>query len=329
MRNFSMSMGFGLLIAVALAFLPVYASSNYLNFAIDALIASLLAISLNLLVGYGGLVSFGHAAYFGVGAYACGLLMKQLGWPFFLALPASSAMAVAVALFAGYFCVQLTKVYFSMLTLAFSQIVWAVCFRWNAVTGGDQGLSGVPYPDFSLIKKIPALAECSDSQFFYYVVLLIVSVCAGFAFLLVKSPFGRCLIAARENPQRCTFVGLNVRMIQLVAFCIAAALAGVAGGLFGIYNRGVYPDFVEYTKGAEILIMVLLGGSGTFWGPAIGATTLLWLHQETGAITEYWGAILGFILAGLTLVLPGGLAGIGGMVQRKLFKQPAAVRSTP
>jgi branched-chain amino acid transport system permease protein len=309
------------LLAIALVFLPQYASSNYLNFATDALIASLLAISLNLLVGYGGMVSFGHAAYFGVGAYACGLLMKQADLPFSLALIAASSMAVVVALFAGYFCVQLTKVYFSILTLAFSQIVWAICFRWNDLTGGDQGLSGIPYPDFSLFKKLPGLAAASDTQLFYYVVLVIVTVCTGFAFLIVRSPFGRCLVAARENPQRCTFIGLNVHTIQLTAFCLAAALAGIAGGLFGINNRGVYPDFLFYTKGAEILIMVLLGGSGTFWGPAIGATVLLWLHQETGAITEYWGAILGLILAILTLALPDGLAGIGTMIKRKLSRK--------
>jgi branched-chain amino acid transport system permease protein len=316
-------------VAVLLIFLPSFASNNYVNFATDALILALLAISLNFLVGYGGMVSFGHAAYYGVGAYACALLMKEMQLPFSVALPAAAGLAAAVALFAGYFCVQLTKVYFSMLTLAFAQIVWAICYRWDGLTGGDQGLSGIPYPDFSWLKSFPALADVSDGQFFYYVVLAIVTACVGLAFVLIRSPFGRCLIAARENPQRCTFIGLNVHAIQLAAFCIAAALAGVAGGLFGVYNRGVYPDFAEYTKGAEVLIVVLLGGSGTFWGPAIGAAVLLWLHQETGAVTEYWGAILGLILAILTLALPDGLAGLGSMVKRKLFGKPKAEGGTP
>lgn len=317
------------ILAVVLIFLPSFASNNYVNFATDALILALLAISLNFLVGYGGMVSFGHAAYYGVGAYACALLMKNMGLPFSLALPAAAGLAAAVALFAGYFCVQLTKVYFSMLTLAFAQIVWAICYRWDGLTGGDQGLSGIPYPDFSWLKSFPALADVTDGQFFYYVVLLIVTACVGLAFVLIRSPFGRCLIAARENPQRCTFIGLNVHAIQLTAFCIAAALAGVAGGLFGVYNRGVYPDFAEYTKGAEVLIIVLLGGSGTFWGPAIGAAVLLWLHQETGAVTEYWGAILGLILATLTLALPDGVAGLGGMLKRKLFGKPTAEGGAP
>ncbi len=313
-----------IIVAIALAILPFGASPFYLSFATDALIGTLLALSLNLLVGYGGLISFGHAAYFGVGAYACGLLMKTAGWSFSLSLLGALVMSTVVALVAGFFCVRLTKVYFSMLTLAFSQIIWAICFRWNDVTGGDQGISGIPYPDFSLLKSIPALAEVSDSQFFYYLVFVIVALCTLLVYRLVHSAFGRILIATRENPQRCTFIGLNVHTIQLATFCIAAALAGIAGGLFGVYNRGIFPDFVYYTKGAEILIMVLLGGSRSFWGPAIGATVLLWLHQETSSYTEYWGAILGIILVILTLALPDGLAGIGAAIKRQWAKRRAA-----
>ena len=307
-----------LLALALLLLLPLGASNFYLSFATDVLIYTLLALSLNLLVGYGGLVSFGHAAYFGVGAYACGLLMKTLGWSFSFALLAAVGLSVLVALVAGFFCVRLTKVYFSMLTLAFSQIIWAVVFRWNAVTGGDQGVNGVPYPDFSWLKQIPALAERTDAQFFYYLVLLIVALCTWFVYRLVHSGFGRCLIASRENPERCTFIGLNVRSIQLITFCIAAGLAGVSGSLFGIYNRGLFPDFLHYSKGAEILIMVLLGGSGYFWGAAIGAIAMLFLQNATASYSDYWGAILGFILAALTLLFPDGLMGIVAKVKKKL-----------
>jgi branched-chain amino acid transport system permease protein len=306
------------LVFLALVFLPAYASSNYLNFATQALIIALLAISLNLLVGYGGMVSFGHAAYFGTGAYGCALLMKQLHWPFLLAMPAATLVTVAIALFAGYFCVQLTKVYFSMLTLAFAEIIYALCFRWNDLTGGDQGLTGVPFPDFEFLRSFAALKDSSNEQLFFYVALAVVGLCTALTFIVIRSPFGRCLVAARENPQRCVFIGLNVHAIQLTTFCIAAALASVAGSLFGIYNRGVFPDLVHHTKGAEILIMVLLGGSGSFWGPAIGATVLIWLQRESTSFTEYWGAILGAILAVLTLTLPDGLAGIGAMLKRQI-----------
>ncbi|WP_338846720.1 branched-chain amino acid ABC transporter permease [Massilia sp. W12] len=315
-----------------LILLPLQASPAWLFFATDALIAALLAISLNLLVGYGGMVSFGHAAYYGVGAYACALLMKSLGWPLPLALLGGVALSVMIAAFAGFFCVRLTAVYFSMLTLAFSQIVWAVCFRWNEVTGGDQGLSGVPMPDFSWIKQVAGQPDFDDGKLFYWLALVIVALCTGLAWMLVHSPFGRVLIATRENPQRCTFIGLNVRHIQLAAFCIAAALAAVAGGLFGVFNRGVYPDFVVYSKGAEILIMVLLGGSRSFWGPALGAVALLLLHQESPRIleyvleksaalgvkidlgsasaSEYWGIVLGLVVASLTLMFPAGISGL-------------------
>jgi branched-chain amino acid transport system permease protein len=307
-----------LLVLVLLLLLPLGASNFYLSFATDVLIYTLLALSLNLLVGYGGLVSFGHAAYFGVGAYTCGLLMKTLGWSFSISLLAAVLVSVLVALVAGFFCVRLTKVYFSMLTLAFSQIIWAVVFRWNDVTGGDQGVSGIPYPDFSWLKQIPALAERTDSQFFYYLVLLIVAFCTWLVYRLIHSGFGRCLIASRENPERCTFIGLNVRSIQLITFCIAAGLAGVAGSLFGIYNRGLFPDFLHYSKGAEILIMVLLGGSGYFWGAAVGAIAMLSLQDATASYSDYWGAILGVILATLTLLFPDGLTGIVVKIKQKL-----------
>lgn len=313
------------ILLLALVLLPLMASPFYLSFATDALIATLLALSLNLLVGYGGMISFGHAAYFGVGAYGCGLLMKSLGWPFSVSLPAAVVLATGIALIAGFFCVRLSKVYFSMLTLAFSQIIWAVCFRWNDVTGGDQGVNGIPYPDFTLMRKLPGMGEASDGMCFYYLALAIIAICTMLVYRLTQSAFGRCLIATRENPERCTFIGLNVRIIQLATFCIAAALAGVAGSLFGIFNRGLFPDFMYYTKGAEILIMVLLGGSRTFWGPAIGATALLYLHQEASSWTEYWGAILGLILATLTLLFPDGLAGIGAKLKARLV--PVAKRS--
>lgn len=323
--------------------LPGYANPAWLFFATDALIAALLAISLNLLVGYGGMVSFGHAAYYGVGAYTCALLMKNLGWPFLAALGGGVVLAVLVAAVAGFFCVRLTQVYFSMLTLAFSQIIWAVCYRWNEVTGGDQGLSGLPTLDFSWIKQLIGQPEYDDGKLFYWVVLLLVAGCTGLAWMLVHSPFGRALIATRENPQRCTFIGMNVRLIQLTAFCIAAALAAVAGGLFGLFNRGVFPDFLVYSKGAEILIMVLLGGSRSFWGPALGASGLLLLHQEsprlleflieklgtvgiqinlgTASASEYWGVVLGLVVACLTLLFPGGLLGLIEWLTQRLGLQ--------
>lgn len=301
-----------------LASVPFFASPLWLTFLNDALIAACLAMSLNLLVGYTGLVSFGHAAYFGLGAYACGLLLKNAGWPFLFSLGASAVVAAVGAGIAGFFCVRLTRVYFSMLTLAFSLIYWAVCFRWNDLTGGDQGLSGIPYPDLDWLAALLGQAKFSNAQSYYLVTLAVVALCALVMWIIVVSPMGLMLRAIRENEQRATFIGVSTRRLQLAIFVAAGAIAGLAGGLFAVFNRGVYPDFMYWTKSAEILIMALLGGIGSFWGPAVGAVVLLWLHQETSAVTEYWSFALGMVLLILTLGVPQGLWGLFASLRRRL-----------
>lgn len=288
---------------------PVFAPDIYTLLVTDAAIWGLFAVSLNLLVGYTGLVTFGHAAFFGIGAYTAGILMKNAGVPFVLALPAAGMMGAVFACLFGFFCVRLSKIYFSMLTLAFAQIAWAVCFKWNELTGGDQGLSGVPYPDLRIFDQIPGLAALAPSARFHVLALLIVAVCLWGLRRIVDSPFGLVLRTIRENPERAQFVGINVRRYELVAFVIAGMFAGIAGALFGIFNRGVFPDLMYWTKSAEVLIMALLGGTTVFYGPLVGAFTLLWLSQEITALTEYWSFILGAIMILLIFALPGGIAG--------------------
>lgn len=288
---------------------PAFAPDVYTLLVTDAAIWGLFAVSLNLLVGYTGLVTFGHAAYFGIGAYTAGILMKNAGVPFMLALPAAGFMAAVFAGLFGFFCVRLSKVYFSMLTLAFAQIAWAVCFKWNELTGGDQGLSGVPYPDMRLFDAIPGLAWLGASARFHVLALLIVALCLWALRRIVDSPFGLMLRTIRENPERAEFVGVNVRRHALAAFVMAGFFAGIAGALFGIFNRGVFPDLMYWTKSAEVLIMALLGGTTFFYGPLAGAFILLWLGQEITALTEYWSFILGAILIVLIFALPGGIAG--------------------
>lgn len=302
----------------SLAAVPFVASTLWLTFLTDALIAACLAMSLNLLVGYTGLVSFGHAAYFGLGAYACGLLLKSAGWPFALSLTASAVIAALGAGIAGFFCVRLTRVYFSMLTLAFSLIFWAICFRWNDLTGGDQGLSGIPYPNLGWLASLPGQPQFSNAQSYYLVTLAVVALCALLMWVIVASPLGLMLRAIRENEQRARFIGVSTRKLQLAIFVAAGGIAGLAGGLFAVFNRGVYPDFMYWTKSAEILIMALLGGIGSFWGPAAGAVALLWLHQESSAITEYWSFALGAVLLVLTLGVPQGLWGLLEAAKRRL-----------
>jgi branched-chain amino acid transport system permease protein len=309
---------------------PFLGSPLYTHLATDAAIWALFAISLNLLVGYTGLVSFGHAAYFGIGAYTCGLLMKNLGVPFPLAFLAAGATAAFFAAVYGYFCVKLTRVYFAMLTLAFAWISWAVCFRWNEVTGGDQGLFGVPLPNLEWMQAVPLIGGRPSSDYFHFLAVVLVAVGIWTARRIVESPFGLILTTIRDNPERAESIGIDVRRYQHVVFIVAGALAGFAGALFGIFNRGVYPDFMHWTKGAEVLIMTLLGGMGTFYGPAVGTFLILWLNQEITAITEYWSLVLGIILGGLILALPAGVLGslvdIGHHLRRRRAGLIAAVR---
>jgi branched-chain amino acid transport system permease protein len=317
-----------LLVLAAAFFVPAVGSRYYTFVANDMVIWALFATSLNVLVGYTGLVSFGHAAYFGIGAYTTGILMKKLGLPFLLAFPAAGLLAAALAAVFGFFCVRLTKIYFAMLTLAFAQIVWAICFKWNEVTGGEQGMPEIPYPDFAWLERagvlVPMLGGWRTSEYFYFLTLMMVGICLWILRRIVGSPFGRMLETIRENPERAEFIGVNVRRYELAAFVIAGAFAGLAGGLFGIFNRGVFPDFAFWTKSAEVLIMTLLGGMGTFFGPALGAVVLLGLNQQIVSYTQYWPFVLGTILVVLLFVFPGGIAGaLIALANRLGLRRPA------
>ena len=298
-----------LLLLVAALAVPAFGSRFYTFLANDVLIWALFATSLNLLVGYTGLVSFGHAAYFGIGAYTTGLLMKKLAWPFVLAFPAAGVVAAGFALAFGFFCVRLTRIYFAMLTLAFAQIVWAICFKWNEVTGGEQGMPEIPYPGLDWMGRLPLVGTLRTSDHFYLLTVVLVAACLWTLRRIVGSPFGRMLTTIRENAERAEFIGVNVRRYELAAFVLAGAFAGLAGGLFGIFNRGVFPDFAYWTKSSEVLIMTLLGGMATFYGPALGALALILLNQQIVSYTEYWPFVLGAILIVLLFAFPGGLAG--------------------
>jgi len=301
-----------LVVFLAAACVP-FVGSRYDTFlGTQIAIEALFAVSLNLLLGTTGLVSFGHVAYFGIGAYACGILMKTYGVPFWVAFPAAGVSAALGALIFGYFCVRLSKIYFAMLTLAFSQIVWAICFKWNDVTGGDQGLPNIPYPDLDWMVLLPGLGHSSIGDRFYLMTLALVALSLAAVWKITRSPFGRMLTSIRDNPERAAFIGLNVRAYELAAFVVAGAFAGLAGALFGIFNRGVFADYVFWAKSAEVMIMTILGGMNYFWGPPVGAFALVWLNQEITSYTEYWPFVLGAILLVLLYAFPGGI--VGGVV---------------
>jgi branched-chain amino acid transport system permease protein len=313
------------LVVFVVALCVPWLGSRYDTFlATQIAISALFAVSLNLLLGTTGLVSFGHVAYFGIGAYVCGILMKTYGVPFSLALQAAALGSAAFALIFGFFCVRLTKIYFAMLTLAFSQIVWAICFKWNEVTGGDQGLPDVPYPDLDWMSRIPGLDDLRIGDRFYVLTLIIVMLSLAALHRITRSPFGRMLTTIRENPERAAFIGIDVRAYELSAFVAAGGFAGIAGALFGIFNRGVFADYVYWPKSAEVMIMTILGGIDYFWGPVVGAATLVLLNQEITSYTEYWPLVLGLILLILLFAFPGGIVGglaAGfGWVRRRIGK---------
>jgi branched-chain amino acid transport system permease protein len=289
----------GAVAGVVLLAAPLVLPQFYVLLSIEILIMGLFAIGFNVLMGYAGLVSFGHAAFFGIGAYACGLLLKKTPAPFAVAFLAAPVVALAAAAVIGYFCVRLTRIYFSMLTLAFSQIVWATAHKWYSLTGGDNGLVGVPVP--------PWLAA---PQAFYGFTLAIVAVVVAALWRVVQAPFGRSLLAIRENAERAEFVGIDVKRTQLNAFVLSGAVSGLAGGLFALFTRGAFPEYAFWTKSAEVLLMTLLGGPHIFLGPALGAGILIMLNSVVTSYTEYWPIVLGVILLALIYVFPGGVTRI-------------------
>jgi branched-chain amino acid transport system permease protein len=299
-----------ILVVFAVALLvPLLGSRYYTSVATEIVIFAMFASSLNLLLGVTGLVPFGHAAYFGIGAYVCGIFMKELGVPFVAAWLLGGLGGALFALLFGFFCVRLTAIYFSMLTMAFAQIAWAICFKWNDVTGGEQGYPSVPVPDLDWMSALPVVGDLRIGDKFYLVVLVLVAISMALMRRLVGSPFGRILTTIRDNAERAQFIGIHVRRYRLLVFTLAGAFAGLAGGLFGIHNRGVFPDFLYWPKSAEVLIMTILGGIHSFWGPAVGAATLLLLNAWIVSYTEYWPFVLGIILLVLLFAFPGGIVG--------------------
>jgi branched-chain amino acid transport system permease protein len=288
--------------AVVLAFLiivPTFDSRYLIDITTEIMVYALFALSLNVLLGFSGNVSFGHAAYFAIGGYTCVILLTTHSWPLIFAFPAAVILAGVSAAVIGYFCTRLTDIYFAMLTLAFSMFVWAVAFKWRSVTGGDDGFVGVTVPEFI------------DSRVsFFYFTLIIVTISTALLWVICHSSFGRTLVAVRENRVRAGFVGVNTRLMRGIAFTIAGTFGGVAGAIWGIYNHGFYTESAFWTESAQVLIMTLLGGMYSFFGPAIGAASLYLLERFANEYTEYWPTVLGVILLVILLFVPEGLVGL-------------------
>ncbi|NYT76329.1 ABC transporter permease [Alcaligenaceae bacterium] len=298
-------------VVVLCAALPIWADT--LPYALvltqDVLVAVLFAVSLHFMMGLGGMPSFGHAAYFGIGAYAAALVFKSVGLGMVASLLAAPVAAAVAAVFFGWFCVRLTGVYLAMLTLAFAQIIWSIVYQWDAVTGGSNGIFGV-WPDDWL----------SGSAYFYLTLVLVVAAVAAVRHTAF-SPFGLALRATRDSVLRADAIGIDVKRVQWLAFVVAGTLAGLAGALYAFAKGGTSPEVITVGKSVDGLVMVLLGGIHALSGPILGATAFTVLQDYVIGITEYWRALFGLVILLCVMFFPGGIAGAAGVFARRPERQ--------
>lgn len=277
------------------------------------LIFAIAALGFNLLLGYTGLLSFGHSAYFGVGAYAVAFLVKYFRVASMEAFLVGGivASAAAAALF-GLICVRYTRIFFSILTLALSQVLWSLALKFYWVTGGTDGLR-VPTPTL-----LAGLAQAGGdkvtflSRPYYYYILVVFFLCVGVMWVIVNSPFGKALQAIRDNETRAEFVGVQVRRYRWVAFLVSGIFTGVAGALWVPLNGLTTPDIIYWPFSGEIVFLTVLGGFRTFAGPIVGAVVFNYLKQYAIGTTTYWQFILGAVLVVLVMTMPAGIVGTLG-----------------
>jgi len=286
----------GVLLA-GFAFLPVLADDYTLILGADVMVFALFAASLALLLGPGGMISFGHACYFGLGAYAAALMVKH-GWASAGALALAGPAAFAGALLFGWICVRSSGVYMAMLTLALAQIVWSIVMQWDDVTGGSNGIVGV----------WPQGAFAGRGAYFFVVLALAAASLVALAWI-PRTPFGYALRAARDSPLRAEAIGIDTRRTRWLAFAWAGGFAGLAGALYAFSKGSVSPESLAIPRSVDALVMVLLGGADFVFGPLIGAAALTWMQDSLPRVTDYWRAALGVAIVVMVIVFPGGIAG--------------------
>lgn len=297
--------GLGLLAFAVLFWLPDYAPYFYIFVATQVLMMGLFATSFNLIFGYTGMLSFGHAAFFGMGAYTAALLLLHFQIPLIWVLLLSMLSSALLAALIGFFCVRLDEVYFAMLTLAFGMMAFAVVHQWRSLTNGSDGIAGFSLGSFGLSLDL----QLADPAVYYRVVLVVVVLACALLFLITRSPFGLLLKAISQNAERVSFCGIDVRRYRLLSFTIAGMFAGLAGGLFAPFNRVANPDMLHWTESAQPVLMTILGGAGYFLGPFFGAGVFVLLETWITSYTEQWMFFLGVILAIMVIFFRRGILG--------------------
>jgi branched-chain amino acid transport system permease protein len=299
---------FGLLIivlaiVVTLA-IPFGLSTFYVSLLTKMVIFALFAMSLDLLLGYAGLPSLGHAAFFGVAGYAAGVLAVRAGFNPWLALCLAVVVGTLLGVVLGFLSLRLRGSYFLMFTLASAQILWAIALGWRSVTGGDDGLANIP-------PLVPSGRSPFDqTNLIYFIVVAIVCAAGAVLFFIARSPFGYALQGIRESESRMLALGYDVWLYKYGAFVLSSAFAALAGALYTFYNQFVGLDSLSIVRSAEVLLMVILGGAGTLYGPALGAALIIFLENLISSYTTHWLFCLGVIYVAATLYAPQGLVGL-------------------
>jgi branched-chain amino acid transport system permease protein len=305
-----------LLLMIIAAFLaPTVLSEFYLAVLCEALVMSLMALSFNLLFGFMGQLSFGQAAFFGLGGYAVAMLLTKAHFNFWLSIVAAILVAGVVGLVVGIFCVRLRGIYFAVLTLAFGQLIFTIVFKWHDFTGGDDGIQGVFPPEFL---KSPTA--------YYYFILLVFLVSALILWKIIHSPFGQTVVAMRENSERTEFLGIHIAKYQLIAFVIAAAFCGLAGAIWVPFYRSVAPSYLNWIKSGEPVMAAILGGQSVFLGPVLGMFVITFFHAWVLGFTVYWPVVMGTLILAIIFFLPGGILGFAQekvKQRKKRNNQPA------
>ncbi len=296
---------------VALALVPL--SGTYVTgLAAEILIFAIFAMSLDLLIGYTGLMSFGHAAFFGVSTYTMVILGVHLGWSGWIGFAAGVAMSTLAAFVIGFFAIRVSGIPFLMITMAFAQLLMSISVKWRSVTGGTDGLSGFQRPTLFGLSLEHRPTE-------YYVVLAGFLLVLFFLRRLIASPLGSIFIGIKENEQRMQAAGYPVQRFKLIAFTMAGALAGVGGGLYGLHNAFVSSDILHWSLSGDAIIMVILGGAGTIIGPIFGSAAFLLLKNVVSSHTHYWLLWVGTIFILCVMFLPQGL---WGFLRQRFGRRP-------
>jgi branched-chain amino acid transport system permease protein len=284
------------------------AVGGYTELGSRVLVLGLAAMALNFLLGFTGVLSFGHAAYFGLGAYGVGMTLRYIAPSTTLAILVGVVIGTLAACLIGAMIVKLRGVYFAMVTIAFGQVFYFIAFRWNSVTGGDDGLTGWKRQPLDL--GFASLDILSNDRAFYYFVLFLFAVAVGLMATLLRSPFGRTLLAIRENERRARFLGIPVEQHIWMSFVISCLFAALAGTLYSLLNNFVDPRALRWDQSGNFVIMAVLGGMRSFWGPLIGAAIFVLLQDYVSSHTENWMFFIGIFFVLIVLFFPRGVLGI-------------------